>query len=154
MYEVQALRVVRKWLPVGSVVRVPEVHLFDEERHVIIMDDAGEESMTLQTFVQQGRASMDLAKEIGREVGIFLRWLHKWGRENDEASAAVRGNEWGKRMSAELFYGDLKRVLVEKCKYYDPPVEVGEKQMEKLEDIVQETMRAIISEDRQVRLLI
>ena len=147
----QALRVVRKWLPLGSVVRVPEVHLFDEERHVIIMDDAGEESMSIQAFVKQGRASIDMAKEIGREVGRFLGWLHKWGLENKEASEAVRGNEWGKRMSAQLFYGDLKKVLVEKCKYYDPPVEVEEKKMQKLEDIVQETTEAIISEDRQVR---
>lgn len=140
----------RKWLPLGSIVTVPEVHLFDEAYHVIIMDDAGKESCSLQTFVQQGRASIELAKEIGSAVGKFLAWLHEWGRGNEEARQAVQGNEWAKRASAQLFYGDLKRVLVDKCKHYDPPVDVEEKKMEMLENIVQETTKAILAEDHQV----
>lgn len=135
------------------MVTVPEVYLFDEVQHVIVMDDAGEGSMSLQAFVQQGRATTDMAKEIGSAVGRFLAWLHEWGRGNEDASRAVRGNEWGKRMSAQVFYGDLKRVLVDTCKHYDPPVDVDGKKMEVLENIVQETTKAILGEDHQVNLL-
>jgi hypothetical protein len=41
-------------LPSDSIVTVPEVHLFDEEHHVIIMDDAGEGSVTLKALMKQG----------------------------------------------------------------------------------------------------
>jgi 5-methylthioribose kinase len=144
------MRVVRKWLPLGSVVTVPEVHLFDKAQHVIVMDDAGEGSMSLEMFMQQGRATTDMAKEIGSAVGGFLAWLHQWGRGNEDARQAVRGNEWGKRLSAKGHYGDLKRILVDTCKHYDPPVEVEEKEMEKLERIVRETTEILLAEDHQV----
>jgi hypothetical protein len=52
-----------------------------------------------------------------------------------------------------VYYGELKRVLVDKCKQYDPPVDVEEKTMEMLENIVQETTKAIIEEDHQVNML-
>lgn len=144
------MRVVRKWLPLGSVVTVPEVHLFDRAQHVIVMDDAGEGSMSLEKFMQQGRATRDTAKEIGSAVGGFLAWLHRWGRENEDAQQAVRGNVWGKRLSAKGHYGDLKRILVDTCKHYDPPVDVEEKEMEKLENIVRETIETLLAEEHQV----
>src|SRR4051812_3811009 len=105
IYEVEALRRVRAWLPVESIVTVPEVYLFDEKANVIIMEDAGEEAISLKEIMKQGKVSLDLAKAIGKEIGVFLGRMHKWGRGNKELCESVKGNTQAKTMSAWVFYG-------------------------------------------------
>ncbi|KAF8913222.1 kinase-like domain-containing protein [Gymnopilus junonius] len=111
IYEVAALRHVGAWLPKDSLVQVPVVHLFDEEEHVIIMDDAGADTVTLKAFMQQGRVSTELGSQIGDAVGTFLGRMHRWGKGNREVCDAVKGNTQAKTMSAWAFYGRLKETL-------------------------------------------
>jgi hypothetical protein len=93
--KVQALRVVRKWLPLGSVVTVPEVHFFDKAPHVM-MDRC---------------RSRPLCKMAGhpriwrRRLVVRLVDSLPGCTSGDVETKAVRGNEWGKWLSAQVYYG-------------------------------------------------
>lgn len=149
----EALRIVRKWLPSDSVVIVPEIHLFDEENHVIIMDDVGGDSVTLKELMIKGNVSLHMAKEIGITIGKFLGELHKWGKENKEAWKAVKGNMQAKIILAWAFYGRLKETLVgadDVPKLSFPPLEVDEQEIEIIKKVGEETTKAILDEEEKV----
>lgn len=148
------MRVVGNWTQ-GSVVTVPQVHLFDEERHVIIMDDAGEESIPLKALMTEGKATLALAKEIGAVLGVFLGGLHKWGNGNEEACKAVRGNEQGKKMSAWAYYGRLKETLMgaeDVPMLSDPPLGLEEKDLDVVDSVAKEATQKIVGENDRVSL--
>ena len=148
------MRVVGNWTQ-GSVVTVPQVHLFDEERHVIIMDDAGEESIPLKALMTEGKVTLALAKEIGAVLGVFLGGLHKWGNGNEEACKAVRGNEQGKKMSAWAYYGRLKETLMgaeDVPMLSDPPLGLEEKDLDVVDSVAKEATQKIVGENDRVSL--
>ncbi|KAH9486413.1 4-hydroxytryptamine kinase [Psilocybe cubensis] len=151
-YEVEALRRVRGWLPADSLVTVPEVHLFDEDAHVIIMDDAGEDAISLKSYIQQGHATLASAKKIGAAVGAFLGGMHKWGKGNKELCAAVAGNSQAKAMSAWVFYGRLLPTLSGDSgvpKLMDPPLVAAAEDLEVIKGLVEETTAALLAVDDQ-----
>ncbi|PPQ64298.1 hypothetical protein CVT26_002181 [Gymnopilus dilepis] len=152
IYEVAALKYVRAWLPKDSIVQVPAVHLFDQEEHVIIMDDAGADSLSLKAFMQQGRATVEIASQIGAAVGKFLGGLHRWGKGNKEACDAVKGNVEAKTMSAFAYYDRLRPTLdgtstLEKLQ--DPPLKADDADLEIIDKIAQETKKALLEVDDQ-----
>jgi len=127
--------------------------MFDEERHVIIMDDTGEGSIPLKALMTEGKVTLALARKIGSVLGIFLGGLHKWGKGNEEACKAVRGNEQGKKMSAWAFYGRLKETLMgaeDVPMLSDPPLALEEKDLEVVDSVAQETIQKIVGENNQV----
>lgn len=135
---------------------MPEVHLFDEEHHVIIMDDAGEGSVTFKALMKQGQVSLHTAKEIGAALGRFLGWLHKWGKENKEACMAVRGNMQGRSMKAWAYYGRLKETLegTENVpQLSDPPLEIDEQDLDIIDKVAKETTKAMLNEEQKVNSL-
>ncbi|KAJ3480842.1 hypothetical protein NLJ89_g12256 [Agrocybe chaxingu] len=148
IYEVEALRRVRAWEPADSVVTVPEVHLFDEDAHAIVMDDAGADSVALKDFMKQGRPSLEMAEHIGAALGKFLGGMHRWGKGNEELCASVKGNAQAKAMSAWAFYGRLKDTLTgvasDVPKLSDPPLEVDEDDLKVIDALVAETTSAIM----------
>ncbi|KDR85563.1 hypothetical protein GALMADRAFT_234502 [Galerina marginata CBS 339.88] len=149
-YEVEALRRVGAWLPHDSPVRVPAVHLFDEEEHVIIMDDAGEATITLKAFMQQGRATLAAAQQIGAAVGAFLGGMHRWGTGNAELCESVRGNAQAKKMSSWAFYGRLVDTLSGASglpKLLDPPLVAAEEDLEVVKRVAEETTQACLDVD-------
>ncbi|KAJ7762411.1 kinase-like domain-containing protein [Mycena maculata] len=113
LFEAEALRRVGGWLPADSPVRVPTVHLFDEENHILIMDDCGPAAATLKTLMLAGRITPVLADEIGSALGAFLSALHAWSTqpENRAGVALFDGNTQAKGMSAWATYGRLVSTL-------------------------------------------
>jgi hypothetical protein len=152
-YEVEALRRVRKWLPGGSVVTVPEVFLFDEEAHAIIMEDTGAAAVDLKTFMKTGNPSGDLAAHIGSALGTFLGGMHRWGKGNPELCDAMKGNDQAKKMTAWAFYGRIASTLTGQHnlpKLQDPPLEVDAKDLEVIKKIEEETTKACLEIEDQV----
>lgn len=86
--EVEAMRRVGAGLAEGGV-RVPEVYLFDKERHVIVMEDAGEGAVTLKQLLTERAPSKEMCAGIGAALGAWLRGLHEWGREGGAAAEAA-----------------------------------------------------------------
>jgi hypothetical protein len=135
IFEVEALRRVKAWLPEDSVVTVPDIYLFDRDRSVIIMEDCGEDGMTLKEFLRQGKGSSpDLAEEIGFRLGEFAGCLHRWGMQNPAGILDFfEKNQQAKRMSTWAIYGRLVSTLNGEdalSALSDPPLEVPEEQLE------------------------
>jgi len=148
-YEVEALRRVGAWVSPTSIVTVPKVHLFDRSSHVIIMDDSGVDSINLKAFMQEGKASLPMAEQIGIAIGEFIGGMHKWGRGNVELLDAVRGNEKAKAMSAWAYYGRLVSTLkggspLPLPKLSDPVLEIEKSDMEVVEKVSEETTKAML----------
>ncbi|KAJ7292780.1 kinase-like domain-containing protein [Mycena rebaudengoi] len=110
LFEVEALKRVRDWLPEDSVVNVPAVHLYDDKFNVIIMDDCGSAS-TLKELMLAGKISVPLAEEIGNALGVFLRRLHDWGTHTPSVAHFFEGNKQAKILSIWMTYGQLVSTL-------------------------------------------
>ena len=140
-------------MPADSVVTVPEVHLFDEEAHAIVMDDTGPGSINLKAFMQKGGPSLTMAKNIGESIGEFLGRLHKWGQGNKELCAAVQGNAQAKALAGWAYYGRLKDTLTGEAKVpflSDPPLGVAESDLKVIDRLVEETTRSILQVEGSV----
>lgn len=151
----EALRRVRGWLPADAVVTVPEVHLFDEEAHAIVMDDTGPGSVNLKAFMQKGGPSLTMAKKIGESIGIFLGGLHKWGQENKELCGAVKGHAEAKALAGWAYYGRLKDTLTGAADVpflSDPPLDVAESDLKVIDRLVEETTRSMLQVEGSVSL--
>ncbi|KAJ7110347.1 kinase-like domain-containing protein [Mycena crocata] len=110
-FEVEALRRVREWLPQDSMVTVPAVHHFDDDAHVVIMDDCGPASRTLKSFMLEGKITTSLAEEIGAALGMFLSALHRRSAQHPADVKFFDGHDQGKIISAWATYGRLVSTL-------------------------------------------
>lgn len=144
------------WLPKDSVVQVPHVHQFDKDAHAVIMDDAGEHSVTLKEFMKQGGPSIEMAAEIGKAVGEFLGSVHTWGTANRTDCKIFEGHTEGKVLGASYYYGRLVDFFTGKSgepKLDDPPLRVDDATLEILKQVSEETMQAMVSANDHVSIL-
>ncbi|VDB84176.1 unnamed protein product [Peniophora sp. CBMAI 1063] len=99
----------------SSLVSVPKVHHFDDNAHIIIMDDAGENTQTLKQLLldSPGTLTPKLATQIGTELGRFIAGLHSWGASDDAAEARewAAGHALAKRIAIYATYGRLLSTL-------------------------------------------
>ena len=109
------------------------------------------DSINLKAFMQQGKATLLVAEQIGSAIGEFLGGMHKWGRGNAGVLDAVRGNEEARVMSAWVFYGRLVSTLkgvgddgLPIPKLSSPSLEIGKSDMEVVEKVVEETKKALL----------
>ena len=122
------------------------------------MDDSGVDSIDLKTFMQQGKATLPMAEQIGSAIGEFLGGMHTWGRGNVEVLDAVKGNEQAKALSAWIYYGRLVSTLkglddgLPIPKLSDPVLEIVESDMEVVEKVVEETTKAMLDVQDSVRV--
>ncbi|KAG0701720.1 kinase-like domain-containing protein [Suillus ampliporus] len=110
-FEVESLRLVRKMHADNDVITVPAVHLFDEEAHVIIMDDCGTDARTLKQLVIDEALLQTVAEEIGATIGHFLGRIHAWNKNGSFDLGIFRNNEVGKMISSLVTYGRLISTL-------------------------------------------
>ncbi|KAG0704414.1 kinase-like domain-containing protein [Suillus ampliporus] len=110
-FEVESLRLVRKMHADNDVVTVPAVHLFDEEAHVIIMDDCGTDARTLKQLVIDEALPQTVAEEIGATIGRFLGRIHAWNKNGSFDLGIFRNNEVGKMISSLVTYSRLISTL-------------------------------------------
>lgn len=150
----EALRRVASWLPENSLFQVPRVHRFDKDAHAIIMDDAGEGSVTLKEFMKQGGPSMEMAAQIGKGAGEFLGMLHAWGTEHRAACNIFEGHKEAKAIAAAYYYGQLVPFLSGKsweAKLQDPPLIVDGATLAVVEEVAEETSKALVDANDHVR---
>ncbi|KAJ7835403.1 kinase-like domain-containing protein [Mycena leptocephala] len=81
-FEAKALEKIRQELDCGPFATVPELYHFDEQAHVIIMEDCGVQSLNLKQLMLTATPSPAVAREIGLALGQFLGRLHLWGAKN------------------------------------------------------------------------
>ncbi|KAF9469683.1 kinase-like domain-containing protein [Collybia nuda] len=132
-FEVEALTRVKDVPSSKQLVTVPTVHRFDKQANVIIIDDCGEDALTLKKFMQDGRSNPSLSEEIGRALGEFIGNMHMWGRQNRPVLDLFETNEQGKTISAWATYGRLESTLTGKDDLpvlQDPPIDVSREQLE------------------------
>ncbi|KAG1784196.1 kinase-like domain-containing protein [Suillus placidus] len=110
-FDAEALRLVRKMHADDDVITVPNVHLFDEEAHVMIIDDCGTEARTLKQLVIDEALPQTVAEEIGAAIGRFLGRLHAWNKDASFDMGIFSNNEVGKMISALVTYGRLISTL-------------------------------------------
>lgn len=137
-YEVEALKRVHGWLPGDAFVTVPEVYLFDEVAHVILMEDAGPGSITLKEFMQTGKASLSQAQKIGASIGAFLGGLHRWGANNKELLDVMKEHSQAVTLTAWVFYGQLVSTLTGQDpvpKLKDPPLDISKEDLKAVERV-------------------
>jgi 5-methylthioribose kinase len=94
-----------------DVVTVPNVHLFDEEAHVMIIDDCGTDARTLKQLLIDEALPQTVAEEIGAAIGRFLGRVHAWNKDASFDMGIFINNEVGKMISALVTYGRLISTL-------------------------------------------
>lgn len=128
-------------LPETALATVPEVHLFDEDANVVIMDDC-DDAATLKTLFLRDRAiPVSLARTIGSALGTFLVQVHAWGR-NSQAVDFWEGNVQARTISAWVTYGRIVSTLsapVNLPALRDPPLEIPKDQLKTLAEVADET---------------
>lgn len=110
-FDVEALRLVRKMHADDDVVTVPNVHLFDEDAHVMIIDDCGTDACTLKQLVIDQALPQAVAEEIGIAIGRFLSRIHGWNKDASFDMGIFSNNEGGRTISACITYGRLISTL-------------------------------------------
>ncbi|KAJ7084642.1 kinase-like domain-containing protein [Mycena belliarum] len=111
-FEARALQKIREALDCGpGAATVPVVHLFDEDAHVLIIEDCGEQSCNLKQLFLTAAPTPAVARGIGLALGKFLGRLHAWGATDPTVIAAFSGNEQAKRITAWITYERLVPML-------------------------------------------
>jgi aminoglycoside phosphotransferase (APT) family kinase protein len=90
---------------------VPAVHLFDEEAHVMIIEDCGMDTRTLKQLVIDEALPQTVAEEIGAAIGRFLARIHAWNKEASFDMGIFADNEVGKMITSWVTYDRLISTL-------------------------------------------
>lgn len=142
-----------EWVPREAFVTVPEVYLFDEVAHVIIMEDAGPGSITLKAFMQTGKVSLSQAQKIGTSVGAFLGELHRWGADNKELLKVVKEHSEAVPLTTWVYYGQLLSTLTgqdDVPKLKDPLLDIPEEHLQAVGRVGLEATQACLAADGSV----
>jgi 5-methylthioribose kinase len=146
VFEVEAMKRVRAMLPAQSLVTVPEIHLFDQEANVIVMDDC-EQSGTLKALMQQAKISPVEAKKIGVGLGDFIGRLHSWSKGDPSVTEYFGQHQDGQRITSWVVYGRLISTLTGKDdvpKLKDPQLEVADADLKIIAQLAEERQKALI----------
>ncbi|KAG9314174.1 kinase-like domain-containing protein [Chiua virens] len=111
--EVQALRLAAKMTTpnVPEYITVPTIHLFDEERHVIIMEDAGKYCRTLKEILIEEGLPKIVSKQIGAALAEYISSVHTWNQNPDIDLTLFANHQLGKDISIYATYGRLESTL-------------------------------------------
>lgn len=126
---------------------MPEVYLFDEKEHVIIMEDCGETSVPLKQLMREGRLSPSKGGELGKALGEFIGRLHIWGKDQAVWEYFDK-NEQAKQLSAWAYYGQVHRILdpnqnADVAVLRDPPLAVSSEDFEVIKKVGEEMSHAM-----------
>ncbi|KAG6846035.1 hypothetical protein H0H87_006399 [Tephrocybe sp. NHM501043] len=114
IFESEAMMRVKAWLTADSLVTVPTIYKFDKEQHVIIMEDCGNNILTLKDFMLKSRedASVGLAAKIGESLGHFISGMHEWSRANPDGLLDLFAqNQQALSISAWATHGRVVQTL-------------------------------------------
>ena len=123
-------------MPPNSIVTVPTVHLFDEEAHVIVMDDCGDDIPTLKDLLLTNPPSLEVAEMIGNAIGEFLAYFHTQGTADKDLLDLVSTNATARQLSSWVTHGRLVSTLNGEAKLpalSDPPLAISEEDLKKID---------------------
>lgn len=118
-------------------IRIPKLLHYDQEKHVLIMEDAGPLS-SLKTWTTD---AIDVRKSrlIGATVGRFIAHLHNATYQDQTLLAEFDGNETAKYLSGKLYFGGLP-AAAEKFGYAEAFIaeaaEVGEEEVMRSSEVL------------------
>ena len=146
--EVQALHLAARLSTtnVPTFIRIPAIHLFDEEKHVIIMDDAGEDSRTLKELLIEEGLPNTISAQIGTGLGEFICSVHTWNQHPDVNLTLFANNMVGKYYSADWTYGQIEPTLSGRDSIpalSDPLLGISEAKMATIAKVVEKRQKAI-----------
>ena len=148
--EVEALRLARNIprLDDDNIVTAPAVRFFDEEAHVLIIDDAGSDTRTLKEMLINETLPGPLLEDIGAALGRFLSHIHGWNEHPDVDLSLFANNEVGKRISAFATYDRLVSTLTGGDNIphlQDPCLEVTEEKLTIVSNLAETRTKEICS---------
>jgi len=136
---------VREILPSGSLARVPIIYLHDETNHVIIMEDAGRDTVNLKELLRRPNPPLPLTgAAIGRALGEFIAIVHVWGKTNQGRASLdfFEGQPQARGICAWATYGRLVDTITGKSEsiplIHDPPLQVTSEELEKISKFAEE----------------
>ncbi|KAL4069802.1 kinase-like domain-containing protein [Scleroderma yunnanense] len=150
IFEVEALRLAHRF-PVsdgGTKVTTPVVRLFDEEAHVMIIDDAGSDTRTLKDILINETLPEPLPEEIGTLLGRFISHVHGWNEHPQVDLSLFANNEVGKMVSAFLTYDRLVSTLTGGDKLphlIDPCLEIPEEKLKAISKLAEARIKEVYS---------
>jgi len=135
----------REILPSDSLARVPIIYLHDETNHVIIMEDAGRDTVTLKELLRRpDPPSLLTGVAIGRALGEFIANLHVWGKTDQGRTSLdfFDGHQQVRDICAWAMYGRLVDTITGKSEpvplIHDPPLQVTPEGLEKISKFAEE----------------
>lgn len=136
-------------LPYDTLVRVPRLHHYDKDEHVLIVEDCGTDTHTLKHLLKEGLLDIQSCRTIGRALGIFLATIHRECSKDLKLLEYLDMSSKMKSFGAPLtrvvstLTGDRKTRTGEAI--VDPPLlsSLPEGTIQLAEKIVQEIMRAM-----------
>lgn len=148
LIELQALRLVGQLSTAGipTFITVPTVHLFDVERHVMIMDDAGKDCRTLKNLLIEEGLPKAVSEQIGTALGEFISSVHAWNQKSNTNLTLFANNQVGKYISALMTYGRLESTLMGRDdipSLSDPFLGIPEAKMMTISKLAERMQRAI-----------
>ncbi|KAJ7597312.1 kinase-like domain-containing protein [Mycena floridula] len=144
VFEVEALKRVRAILAEDSLITVPEVYLFDQEAHAIIMEDAGPSASTLKQYVLDGKCQESTAQRIGTAIGEFTGLLHTWGKIN---LASFGENKEARKLSSWIIWGRVVSTLngTDKLETIKESLDVSESDLKVIEEVASRLSASILT---------
>jgi len=143
--EVAAMKKMREILSPDSLARVPVVYHHDETNHAIIMEDAGQDAVTLRELLNRPNPPSPATGAIaGRVLGEFISKLHAWGKTDQGQTYldSFEGHQESRDIYARAVYGRLVTTVTGKPKpiplIHDPPLEFTPEELDKISKFAEE----------------
>ncbi|EGN91815.1 hypothetical protein SERLA73DRAFT_191958 [Serpula lacrymans var. lacrymans S7.3] len=146
VFEAEGLKLAMKLQPADSIVSPPQVHYFDEVSHVIIMEDCGEDSITLKQLMINETLPRTLADEIGAALGEFLGRIHDGNKSPNFDLGLLKDYQLGKAISGSLTYGCLISTITGKdnlSALSDPVLPIPQEKLDIISDLAPTKIDAI-----------
>ncbi|KLO06780.1 hypothetical protein SCHPADRAFT_945806 [Schizopora paradoxa] len=148
--EAEVLRRVRKMIPEDALVTVPKVYLYDNQAHIIVMQDCGPTSRTLKQFLIDEPAGLhpDEAKRLGAVLAVFVSTVQDEGTKDRELMELVAKNGDMRGIIAQYYYGRLIESLVgteDKPLPYDQSFELSPEDVTTLKEIVKDATDVVMN---------
>ena len=146
------MKKMREILPSDSLARVPIIYLHDEANHVILMEDAGRDSVNLKELLRRPNPpSVATGAAIGRALGEFIARLHAWGKTEQGRKTLdfFDGNPQARDVCAWATYGRLVDTIAGGSELipliHNPPLPVTPEEIEKISKLAEERVKEIQS---------
>jgi len=131
-----------------NTVIVPALQLFDEESHVMIIEDVGSDARTLTDILMDETLPGPLLEEIGAKLGRFLAHIHEWNKHPGVDLSLFENNEAGKMILEFMIYGRLVPTLTGEDKIphlLDPSLEIPEEKLANVSKLAETRTKEIHS---------